>query len=105
MPLTETQLIEWAKRHGYSRKNAHWHKEITNKDKPDEPIKQRLIITSISARIERRSSFHSPWMKKPDHYWHRVRSAYLRDLSISAEDKLVGMSLRGCQAKKKEGAK
>lgn len=85
--MKREELDQWAIRHGYAKDRfGHFVKERDGE-------KLRLKITQCSARIERQIEICGK------NEWVRRASAYLRDMSITPDDKLAGMSRNGCQPK------
>ena len=79
--LTKQQVTDWAKRHGYKEdRYGHLQKEARGQ-------KYRLKLQSNSVRYEKRLDL------KPAE-WLRIRSGYYKNLYITADDKLGGLSSR-----------
>jgi len=75
--ITREQLVEWAQAHGW-RLDRFGHLQ---KVEHDGVRHYRIKLSRIAARFE----------VKTAHGWVRVRSGYLKDLSITADGKLAGM--------------
>lgn len=84
--LTREELIAWALRHGY--KEDRWgHFQKTKVTEQDVRV-TRIRISKSSIRLE---------VKLAGIGWTRLRSAYIRDVSIDETDKLCGLSRDGCK--------
>lgn len=79
MAMTREELIQWATSNGW--KLDRWgHLQKTEHG----GLRHcRIKLSRIAARFE----------IKTDYGWVRVRSGYLKDLSINADGKLAGMKL------------
>jgi hypothetical protein len=74
--VTRDQLIAWATRHGWKLDRwGHLKKEFPNGT-------HRLKLSRIAARHEQ----HTPFG------WCRLASGYLKQLTITADDKLAGLN-------------
>lgn len=112
--MTKTKLSlqdfrAWAIRHGYRETRTACF-EKTNKIKAKSTItgeisetgeeeQVRLKYTSVSICKEKLAIIPVPtWDSKgkPTRMWFRAASAYTRDVSITPEDKLAGLSAKGC---------
>ena len=87
--MTRDELILWLQRHGWKRDRwGHWQKiqqhRLVGGGLGERTY--RIKITKVSIRYEVKSI----------HGWVRLRSAYLRDAGITAEDKLGGLTFAGC---------
>ena len=76
MAVTKNELITWAKGNGWTE-DRFGHLQKTNG-----PSRYRLKLSSIAARYE----------VKTDHGWVRLWSGYYKNLSVSPDGKLVGMT-------------
>lgn len=77
--MTRDELIQWATRNGWELDRwGHLQKTEHNGLRH-----YRIKLSRIDARFEVKSA----------HGWVRVRSGYLKDLSITADGKLAGMKL------------
>lgn len=79
--MTKEQFYEWAKSNGWEQDRfGHCHKGD-----------YRFKVQKTSVRLEKgyrtEGSQYSPSEKR----WIKVRGAYLKDLSVSPDGKLVGM--------------
>jgi len=82
--MTRDQLIAWAKANGWWE-DRYGHLQRTTclpGGCPREVETYRLKLSSIAARYEVRTSFG----------WVRIRSGYYKNLSISADGNLGGMT-------------
>jgi hypothetical protein len=77
--MTRDELIQWATRNGW--KLDRWGH--LQKVEHEGLRRYRIKLSRIAARFE----------VKTVHGWVRVRSGYLKDLSITADGKLAGMRL------------
>jgi hypothetical protein len=82
-----SQLPQWMAANGYKETGREVWKKVYS---PEQQC--RYKVQGISLRKERRLS---------DGTWMRVKSGYLRDISITPEGVLRGMSVNGCTAKPK----
>lgn len=82
--MTRDELITWAKTNGW-REDRFGHLQRTTcmpEGRPREVKTYRLKLSSIAARYELKTS--SGWL--------RLRSGYYKNLSITADGKLAGMT-------------
>ena len=82
--MTKDELIAWAKANGW-REDRYGHLQRTTcmpEGCPREVKTHRIKLSSIAARYEIKTS--SSWL--------RLRSGYYKNLSISADGKLVAMT-------------
>lgn len=83
--ITKEQLFSWGQRHNYTvTKQGN-----LQKDKADGTF-YRYKIGKNSVRFEHGSHIEYSWGEKKLQ-WVRLRSAYLKDLEITEDDKLKGM--------------
>ena len=74
--MTKDELIAWAKANGWTE-DRFGHLQKTNGTS-----RYRLKLSSIAARYE----------VKTAHGWVRLRSGYYKNLNITADGKLAGMT-------------
>lgn len=71
--MTKLEFEAWALRHGYGRDRwGHYHKG-----------ERRFKLSSTSVRLESKAGSAG---------WVRLRSGYFSRLSLSEEDKLIGLA-------------
>jgi len=75
--MTKTEFIKWAKSRGWIEDRWGHLQKISS------GTKYRFYISKISIR-------HEYWLETLGE-WHKLRSGYLKDLSITPEGKLTGM--------------
>ena len=82
--MTKDERIRWATAHGWTEDRfGHLQKKSPNTSPGTEDHRHhRLKLSKIAARYEVKTSSG----------WVRIRSAYYKDLSITADGKLVGMT-------------
>lgn len=77
--MTKEQAEQFFERHNWKRDQwGHFHKIQPH---------YRATVTSHSVKIE---------VKAGTAGWVRIRSGYLRDITLTPDDKLSGLSVRGC---------
>ena len=84
--ITKQQIIDWATERGWRSDNwGNLQKEINGRQ-------YRFKLSSTSVRYE--VKIHHPGTKysKPSSEWLRLRSGYYKDLNITSEGKLSGLS-------------
>ena len=74
--MTKDELIAWAKANGWTE-DRFGHMQKTNG-----ASRYRLKLSSIAARYEAKTA----------HGWVRLRSGYYKNLNITADGKLAGMT-------------
>lgn len=85
--MTKQEFITWAKAKGWQEdKFGHLQKVSSN-----DSVKMRFKLSSISVRYERQIHFNATEYSRVANEWIRLGSAYFKDLSISDNDKLVGL--------------
>lgn len=85
--LTREELEAWAIRHGYKKDRwGHFQKTVANEK--DVRV-YRLKISQSSMRKEVNAGAGLGWTL--------LRSGYIRDLEIMADDKMKGLSVSGCK--------
>ena len=82
--MTREAFISWATARGWKQDRfGHLQRSIG----PDPGAGQyRMKLSRLAARYETKSEYG----------WVRLRSAYYKDLSLTADGKLAGMSSAGC---------
>lgn len=84
--MKKEELEAWARRHGYSKdRHGHFRKDVLDPEKAGLK-KYRLHISQNAARKE----LHC------EDRWIRLRSGYLKNLSIDENDRLAGLTTQGC---------
>lgn len=74
--MTREKLTEWLLSRGWTRDRfGHFHKGG-----------YRMTLTSHAIRLEVKSNSR----------WIRIRSAYLRDVSLTDDNTLSGLTAKGC---------
>jgi len=77
--MTKEQAEQFFTRHNWTRdKWGHFHKTQPH---------YRATVTTHSIKIEVKAGCAG---------WVRIKSGYLRDVTITPDDKLSGLSVRGC---------
>lgn len=88
MPLKRNEVEEWLKRHGFSSRPAYPHifyRDVT--DGSSAPVRlYRYRLTTYGLRRESRLDSGE---------WIRIRSGYFKNLILTLDDKLQGMSAEG----------
>ena len=82
--MTKDELVAWAKAHGWWE-DRYGHLQRTTcmpEGCPREVRTYRLKLSSIAVRYEVKSSAG----------WVRIRSGYYKNLTITADGKLAGMT-------------
>ena len=79
--MTRQELIQWAKEKRWKEsrrpsKKTYLYKQVDGRE-------FRLVVSKISVRYETKGESSG--------YWFRVRSGYLKNLSISDSGKLKGL--------------
>ena len=78
--ITKEELIEWAKRHGFSNDRfGHYQRETGIGSI------YRLKLSNISARYEKKIALSNK------NEWIKLASGYYKNLSIMPDDKLSGL--------------
>ena len=77
--MTKEQAEQFFTRHNWTRdKWGHFHKTQPH---------YRATVTTHSIKIEVKAGCAG---------WVRIKSGYLRDITLTPDDKLSGLSIRGC---------
>ena len=75
--ITKSQLEQWALRHGFCLDNYGHYQKVTTEGKI-----YRLSFNKLAVRYE----------VKIQNEWVRISSGYYKNISISSDDKLAGLS-------------
>lgn len=98
--MSQLELILWATRHGYEPFRADNREALVKvlqgykvrklrlTKKRSDGAWQRLVISEVACRMEMRGEIGADWF--------RLRSGYLKNLSLTNDDKLSGLTRSGC---------
>jgi len=78
--LTKQDLIDWALEHGWTL-DRYGNLHVGNDER-----RYRLKLSDISARLELRVDHEAGGSE-----WIRLKSAYLKDITVTPEGKLLGL--------------
>ncbi len=79
--MKKEEFVQWALRRGL-KQDAYGHMILTL---PSGQV-YRYKVQSISIRKEKRCTYSDG-----KNFWLHISSAYLKDLKLSADDKLIGL--------------
>ena len=88
MAMTREQIIEWAKRHGFSEdKYGHLQKHWT--DANGKLREMRIKLQATSVRTEVRVHFEPTQYGKTPDEWMKVGGGYMKDARLPADDRIT----------------
>jgi hypothetical protein len=87
--MTKQELINWLLSRGYVKDT------YGNYRKPNDTnySNYRFKLNPTSVRHEKQIHFEATQYSKASHEWMRLRSAYYKNLSVTADGKLVGLKM------------
>jgi hypothetical protein len=92
--LTQEEVRRFYIEHGYATRHntAHLYKDSVNRAL--KAAVYRIVISRCAVRKEVKQVIYNPWGYEIR--WNRLRSGYLKNLSITPDGKLAGLTRKGC---------